>query len=77
MLGVTYKVLAFPLLLKMLDKCENSNCKDRIDLINRFNKLFGTHCIDCLMADREFVGNGGIKFAATWVNVNKKQQMCI
>jgi len=62
MLGVTYKGVAFPLLFKMLDKRGNSNCKERIDLVNRFIKLFGTNCIDCLMADREFVGDEWIKF---------------
>jgi len=62
MLGVTYKGVAFPLLFKMLDKRGNSNCKERIDLVNRFIRLFGTNCIDCLMADREFVGDDWIKF---------------
>jgi len=62
MLGVTYKGVAFPLLFKMLDKRGNSNCKERIDLVNRFIKLFGTNCIDCLMADREFVGDDWIQF---------------
>lgn len=55
MLGVTYKGVAFPLLFKMLDKRGNLNCKEGIDLVNRFIELFGTNCIDCLMADREFV----------------------
>jgi len=62
MLGVTYKGVAFPLLFKMLDKRGNSNCRERIDLVNRFIRLFGTNCIDCLMADREFVGDDWIKF---------------
>jgi len=62
MLGVTYKGVAFPLLFRMLDKRGNSNCNERIELVNRFIKLFGTNCIDCLMADREFVGDEWIKF---------------
>ncbi len=62
MLGVTYKGVAFPLLFKMLDKRGNSNCQERIDLVNRFVQLFGTDCIDCLMADREFVGDDWIKY---------------
>jgi hypothetical protein len=62
MLGVTYKGVAFPLLFKMLGKRGNSNSKERIDLVNRFIELFGTDCIDCLMADREFVGDKWIKF---------------
>lgn len=62
MLGVTYNGVAFPLLFTMLNKRGNSNCKERIDLINRFITLFGTNCIDCLMADREFVGDDWIKY---------------
>ncbi len=67
MLGVTYKGVAFPLLFKMLKKKGNSNCQERIDLVNRFIDLFGRDCIDCLMADREFVGDSWIKF----LNQNK------
>jgi len=62
MLGVTYKGVAFPLLFKMLNKRGNSNTKERIDLVNHFIRLFGAGCIDCLMADREFVGDDWIKF---------------
>lgn len=62
MLGVTYKGVAFPLLFSMLDKRGNSNCQERIDLVNRFIQLFGTKCIDCLMADREFVGDKWIEY---------------
>ena len=62
MLGVTYKGVAFPLLFKMLDKRGNSSTKERIDLMERFVRLFGTNCIDCLMADREFVGDTWIKY---------------
>jgi hypothetical protein len=62
MLGVTYKGVAFPLLFTMLDKRGNSNSQERINLVNRFIELFGTDCIDCLMADREFIGDKWIKF---------------
>jgi len=62
MLGVAYKGVAFPLLFKMLDKVGNSNTKERIDLIERFIRLFGTDCINCLVADREFVGDNWIKY---------------
>ncbi len=47
---------------KKLDKQGNSNCSERIELVNRFISLFGCNCIDCLMADREFVGDNWIKF---------------
>jgi hypothetical protein len=62
MLGVTYKGVAFPLLFSILDKRGNSNCQERIDLVNRFIELFGTKCIDSLMADREFVGDKWIEY---------------
>lgn len=62
MLGVTYKGVAFPLLFSMLPKRGNSNCKERIALVNRFIRLFGNSCIDCILADREFVGDDWINY---------------
>jgi hypothetical protein len=62
MLGVTYKGVAFPLLFKMLPKRGNSNSRERIELMERFIRLFGHKCIDCLLADREFVGEQWIGF---------------
>jgi hypothetical protein len=62
MLGVTYKGVAFPLLFSMLDKRGNSNCQERIALIKRFINLFGKDCIDCILADREFVGDDWFQF---------------
>jgi len=57
MLGVVYEGVAFPLIFSMLDKKGNSNTLERIQLINRFINLFGRDCIDCLEADREFIGD--------------------
>ena len=62
MLGIAYRNLAFPLLFTMLNKKGNSNSQERIALIKRFIRLFGKECIDCLMADREFVGEKWIGF---------------
>ena len=62
MLGVVYKGVASPLLFKMLDKWGNSNLQERIDLENRFIRLFATDCLDSLMAVREFVGDRWIKY---------------
>ncbi len=62
MLGITYKGLAFPLLFAMLRKRGNSHTQERIELIQRFICLFGKECIDCLVADREFVGDKWIDF---------------
>jgi len=57
MLGVSYKNVAFPLMFKLLPKRGNSNTNERIELLDDFIKWFGKDCIDCLLADREFVGD--------------------
>lgn len=62
MLGVVYKGVAFPLLFTMLDKRGNSNSNERIDLVNRFIKLFGKDVIESIVADREFVGEQWLEF---------------
>jgi D-alanyl-lipoteichoic acid acyltransferase DltB (MBOAT superfamily) len=62
MLGVCYKNVAFPLMFTMLDKRGNSNCNERIDLINKYIDWFGKDCIDSIVGDREFVGVSWIKF---------------
>lgn len=62
MLGIVYDGVAFPLLFTMLDKRGNSNSQERIDLINRFIRLFGKDNIDCLVADREFIGEQWIQY---------------
>jgi len=62
MLGVVYQGLAFPLLFSMLNKRGNSNSKERIALFNRFIALFGKDCIECVIADREFVGKDWIVY---------------
>ena len=62
MLGVVYQGVAFPLLFTMLPKRGNSNSDERIDLINRYITLLGIATIDCIVADREFVGKKWIKY---------------
>lgn len=62
MLGIVYKGVAFPLLFTMLNKRGNSNSKERIDLINRFIRLFGKEIIESIVADREFVGKDWLEF---------------
>jgi hypothetical protein len=62
MLGILYKGVAFPLLFTMLYKRGNSNSKERIDLINRFIRLFGKEVIQSVVADREFVGKDWLAF---------------
>ena len=62
MLGIAYRNVAFPLMFTMLDKKGNSNSAERIALIQRFIRLFGKDCIECIMADREFVGEEWIGY---------------
>jgi hypothetical protein len=42
---------------KFLPKRGNSNTSERIELIERFIALFGIEKIQCLTADREFIGD--------------------
>lgn len=48
-----------------LDKRGNSNQDERKALINRFIGLFGLSSIDCIIADREFIGQDWIAFLST------------
>jgi hypothetical protein len=55
-LAIVYQGVAFPILYQMMPKFGNSNTEERIALMNRYIRLFGLETIDCLLADREFVG---------------------
>ena len=66
-LGVTYKGIAFPLLFSLLGKQGDSNWEERKAIMERFIRLFGHGCIDCLVADREFIGKEWIG----WLNDNR------
>jgi len=59
-ISVCYQGVAIPLVWTMLPKRGNSNQKERTDLINRFISLFGTHSIENILADREFIGDDWI-----------------
>jgi len=48
----------------MLPKFGNSSTQERIDLMQRFIQLFGSDSIECLLADREFIGQNWI----SWLN---------
>ena len=67
MLGITYRGIAFPLMFSLLDKRGNSSWKERKAVMERFIRLFGCDCIDCLVADREFIGKEWIG----WLNENR------
>lgn len=62
MLGVSYRNVAFPLMFSMLDKRGNSSTQERIDLLTSYIDWFGKDTINCLLADREFVGDRWLGF---------------
>ena len=62
MLSICYCGIAVPLLWKTLDKRANTKTIHRIEIIERFIKLFGIGKIKSLLADREFIGKEWIQF---------------
>lgn len=57
MLAVAHEGVAYPLMFTLLPKRGNSNTLERIALLQRYVRLFGAESIDCLLTDREFVGD--------------------
>jgi hypothetical protein len=55
--GIVYKGVAFPILFHIMPKFGNSSMQERIDSMERFVRLFGSESIECLLADREFIGD--------------------
>ena len=55
-LSVVHDGIAFPIFWTFLPKKGNSHTRERIGLLNQFIAVFGAHKIDCLLADREFIG---------------------
>jgi len=66
-LAIVYQGVAFPVLFTMMPKFGNSSTSERIELIQRYIDLFGIQTIDCLLADREFIGNHWLAY----LNFNK------
>lgn len=58
------KDFCLPLLFVDLDKAGNSNAQERIDLLDKFDKLFVCSRIKRLFADREFIGEKWIRYLA-------------
>lgn len=61
-LAVAYHGVAIPILWVFLDKRGMSNSYERIGLLKHFLLEFGHDRIQCLTADREFIGTDWIKF---------------
>jgi hypothetical protein len=61
-LAIVHQGVAIPVLWSLLDKKGNSNTDERIQLLNRFIKIFGVEKIDSYLADREFIGTRFIQY---------------
>ena len=61
-LAIVYKGVAFPVLFHIMPKFGNSSMQERIDLMDRFIRLFGSSGIECLLADREFIGDKWLEY---------------
>ena len=61
-LGIVNKSVAFPILFHLMPKFGNSSTQERIDLMDRFIGLFGSGSIECLLANREFVGEKWLEY---------------
>jgi len=57
LLGIAHTGIAFPILWMTFSKPGNSNTEERIHLMERFLRIFGRDQIQCLTADREFLGH--------------------
>jgi hypothetical protein len=53
--------ISIPLMFVELDKAGNSNTDERLDLLEKFKKIFGFERIKSLAADREFIGGKWFK----------------
>jgi hypothetical protein len=65
MLSVSYGGISIPLLWMNLGRAGNSNTQQRIDLMDRFIKLFGVTHIAGLLGDREFIGKRWFQYLIT------------
>ena len=56
MISICYQGVAIPLIWSMLPKRGNSNSHERKELFLKYIELFSTISIECITADREFIG---------------------
>lgn len=61
-LGIVHLGVAFPIIWTTFSKRGNSNVNERIELTERFIKIFGAEKIKCLFGDREFIGGAWFAF---------------
>ncbi|MEI6379369.1 MAG: IS4 family transposase [Cyanobacteriota bacterium ELA615] len=56
MLGIVHQGIAYPMVWTMLEKKGNSDSLERMDLLDKFQKIFPEAKIAYLAGDREFIG---------------------
>ena len=61
-LGIVHLGVAFPIIWITFSKRGNSSMAERIELTERFIKIFGSEKIKCLFGDREFIGGDWFAF---------------
>ena len=61
-LAVAFRGMAVPLYWSLLDKRGNSDTRERMRLLRKFLRQFGAERIQCLTADREFIGGLWLRF---------------
>ena len=62
MLSLVYKQIAFPLRWIVLEKKGLSNTEERIELLERYLKIFSKDSICFVTADREFIGRDWFRY---------------
>jgi hypothetical protein len=62
MLSLVYKGVAFPLLWTVLEKKGCSDTAERIQLLEKYLKLFGPASLSFVTADREFIGRDWFRY---------------
>lgn len=61
-LAIAYKGVAIPIMWTLLNKKGNSNCSERVALLERFIFCFGRKVIAGVLADREFIGKHWFRY---------------
>lgn len=61
-LGIKYEGVACPILFRLLPKRGNSNMEERIEIIDRFIRLFGKSSIESFVGNRECVGEKWLEY---------------
>ena len=62
LLSIVYRGIGFPVVWIVLPKAGNSDTQERETVLEIFLDLFGAETIECLLGDREFVGQGWFRF---------------